>query len=141
MQVNPKFALSVILHTWIIFIVQPIKSSTHNIVQVGWVCGINLQPLALLDKFENVSSSPDAIRKPAGCISGQAKQGHDCRPIRMKLRMVSWLLVGLLTLLLNDWTYYRGCAFFIIENPGSCRMLVSFIFLVSIDFNPLRGVP
>lgn len=70
-EVQPELVVGAIFDAGIGLVVQTIQSTAYNIVQLVRVYSINFQPLAMLDKFENVSPSADAVRKSAGCVSGQ----------------------------------------------------------------------
>ena len=54
----------------------------------------------------------------------------------MHLMMISWLLIGLLSLFLNDRSNYRCSTILIIVNPRSSRMFIPFSFLSSVNFYP-----
>lgn len=93
MQVDPEFAIGVVLDARVAFVMEPVKSTRNDVVQLYVVDAVHLQPLTVLYELKDVRSGPNAIWQSAGCISGQAEQSDNPRSIGVELRMIPWFVI------------------------------------------------
>ena len=105
---------------------QPIESSTHDVILCLWRCPIKLDPLTLLDQLQNICSGANAIWKPTCSIASQAQESDDGWPVRLQLWVFPWFLVDLLVSLLDDRGHYRGGTIAVVVDPWLFWILVAF---------------
>lgn len=81
MEVDPELPVGVIFDAGVRFVMEAVQSATNDIIKLRRIDSVNFEPLAMFDKFENVCSSSDPIRKSTGSISSQTKEGNYARSI------------------------------------------------------------
>ena len=138
MLIHPKLAVRVISHTLIWLVVQSVKSSWNDDTELFQSCLWLLRLVAfllpkvevlwLLNQFKDVSACSNTIWQPGCCISCEAEQRHNRRPLWEKLGMFSRLL-ALGRLLFGNRSNDGSRPVRVIVHPRFLRVLVPFSFL------------
>lgn len=120
---------------------EAVECPADDVVELLRVDSLCLEPLAVLNKLQNVCTRSDPVRKPTSGIARQAQKSDDTRSVRVELRMVTRLVVEryleTILVLLGYRTDNRRCAIFVEVNPRLLWLFVSFCLLNPVKFDLL----
>jgi len=80
-EVDPELAVGVILYTGVRLVVEPVKGSADDVVELYQVNAVDFDPLTVFDEFQDIRSSPHAIGEPASSVPCQAEKSDDPRSL------------------------------------------------------------